>query len=254
MVERYQHPIFAQQYDLSEGSDAHLGDTDRYTNRFRDLDGTVLELAAGTGRLTLPLAAAGVRVVALDIGRPMLEILSRKAPPASPILGLVCGDMTRLPVQGPFDAVFCGYNSLSCLLKREALAVCFRGIHRLLEAGAPFLFDIAVFRDEDHSETTKQFDWMTWTTEDGRAIRRMVTARHRTEAERLECVYTYRWRDETDGVQERSVDFTLNTFPVDDVIGICEDAGFTLHSTDEKSFTGRSGRKRVWTFAEMRRR
>jgi SAM-dependent methyltransferase len=41
--------------------------------------GRVLDLAAGTGRVAIPLAACGCRVVALDLSRPMLDELAKKS-------------------------------------------------------------------------------------------------------------------------------------------------------------------------------
>ena len=41
--------------------------------------GPVLEVACGTGRITLPIARAGLDVTGLDVSRPMLELARRKA-------------------------------------------------------------------------------------------------------------------------------------------------------------------------------
>ncbi len=56
--------------------------------------GSVLEIGAGTGQLAVPLRAAGVPVIGLDLARPMLDRL--RAKPGEPI-PLVEADATRLP-------------------------------------------------------------------------------------------------------------------------------------------------------------
>ncbi len=62
----------------------------------------VLDLGAGTGRLALPLTAAGYAVVALDLSPRMLAYLQAKAPG----LPLVQADAHALPfAQGAFRAV-----------------------------------------------------------------------------------------------------------------------------------------------------
>jgi SAM-dependent methyltransferase len=63
-----------------------------------------LEIGVGTGLVSLPLHAVGVRMVGVDLSRPMLNKLIEKAG-GHPPFPLVLGDATRLPFQ---DAVFGG--------------------------------------------------------------------------------------------------------------------------------------------------
>src|SRR5262249_53232700 len=64
----------------------------------------VLDLAAGTGRVAIPLTALGCRVVALDPARPMLDELAKKSPSLS--IPRVIADGARLPfTSARFDAV-----------------------------------------------------------------------------------------------------------------------------------------------------
>lgn len=65
-----------------------------------------LDLGAGTGRLTLPLATAGLRMVALDASRPMLAHLGQEGPPGAPPAPRVQADARALPLPaGACDAV-----------------------------------------------------------------------------------------------------------------------------------------------------
>ena len=67
----------------------------------------ILDVACGTGDLSLVLARAGrADVVGLDFCRPMLEIARRKAEAESRAIPFVEGDALRLPfADGTFDAV-----------------------------------------------------------------------------------------------------------------------------------------------------
>ena len=57
--------------------------------------GPVLEVACGTGRITLPIARAGVEIAGLDISRPMLERARRKAEAEHLAFGLVGAGLPR---------------------------------------------------------------------------------------------------------------------------------------------------------------
>jgi len=57
---------------------AFLGDIDWYRRKAQECGGPILELGAGTGRISVALARAGVIVHALDADRNMLAALRRK--------------------------------------------------------------------------------------------------------------------------------------------------------------------------------
>jgi ubiquinone/menaquinone biosynthesis C-methylase UbiE len=68
----------------------------------RDTRGPTLEIGVGTGRVALPLAAAGQRLVGVDISSAMLATLHDKSPAALP---LVQADAISLPFRdGSFGA------------------------------------------------------------------------------------------------------------------------------------------------------
>lgn len=69
----------------------------------RELDGRTrtLEIGIGTGRIGVPLHAAGIPVTGIDLSRPMLDVLADK----DPSLPLAIGDATLLPwSDGAFDS------------------------------------------------------------------------------------------------------------------------------------------------------
>ena len=96
----------AEFYDRTRGSDAES--TARTVARLEEAlagRGRVLEVGAGTGLLTIPLHAAGVDVVGLDLSPPMLAKLLEKASDDAP--PVVLGDATALPFgDGAFGATY----------------------------------------------------------------------------------------------------------------------------------------------------
>jgi demethylmenaquinone methyltransferase/2-methoxy-6-polyprenyl-1,4-benzoquinol methylase len=102
----------ASRYDLLN----HLlsGNVDRRWRRLvaeklrpaLDADSTVLDVACGTGDLSIVIAeACGARVVGVDFCRPMLDIAARKSAEVSRTIPFVEGDALRLPfADEQFDA------------------------------------------------------------------------------------------------------------------------------------------------------
>ena len=67
---------YSEFYDLYVGD--RLVDLPFYLDYARSAQTPVIEIGAGSGRLTLPLARAGVRMVAVDVSTSMLAILKSR--------------------------------------------------------------------------------------------------------------------------------------------------------------------------------
>src|SRR2546430_984747 len=93
----------------------------------------VLDVACGTGDLSLTLASAGAaKVVGLDFCRPMLEIARRKADAGSRVIPFVEADALRLPfADGSFDVVTIAFGLRNLAGVEEGL----RELLRVLKAG-----------------------------------------------------------------------------------------------------------------------
>ena len=104
--------------------------------------GRFLELAAGTGRLAIPLAEVGHDVTAVDISAAMLDRL-RAADPAGRVKA-IRGDMVDDLPDGHFDVVFVAFNSLFMLADPGRQAACFAAVARRLAPGGAFVVDAFV--------------------------------------------------------------------------------------------------------------
>ena len=132
----------ADLYDL-ENADDPAFDLPFWESLVRELaPRRVLELAAGTGRVTLPLARLGVadEVVALDNSPTFLERL-RSQLSGEPIT-IVEGEMQAPPLDGAFDLIVVPFNSLAYLTERSDRLACLRAVRSLLAEGGRFAFDI----------------------------------------------------------------------------------------------------------------
>jgi SAM-dependent methyltransferase len=104
--------------------------------------GPVLELAIGTGRVALPLAARGIRVEGVEASPEMVERL--RAKPGGAQLPVVLADMADVPVNGPFRLAYLVFNTLFNLVDAQRQADCFRNVARVLEPGGAFVIEAFV--------------------------------------------------------------------------------------------------------------
>ena len=102
--------------------------------------GRALELAVGTGRVPIPLTAAGVPVTGIELSAPMVEQLRRKVDEAT--LPVVVGDMATTTVPGEFSLVYLVWNSISNLRTQQEQVACFRNAARHLAPGGRFVIEL----------------------------------------------------------------------------------------------------------------
>jgi hypothetical protein len=125
--------------------DAQLrGDEDETVDLLERLagDGQALELAVGTGRIALPLAARGVAVDGIDISRPMVEVLRSK--PGGEALTITIGDFADVGVPGSYRLVYLVFNTLFNLLTQDDQVRCFENVATHLTSDGAFLVEAFV--------------------------------------------------------------------------------------------------------------
>lgn len=113
-----------------------------YLAECRRARGPVLELACGTGRLTLPLKKAGVDITGLDLAAPMLARARRKAAEAGLEIPFVRGNAANFRLKRKFKLVFMAFNSLQHLGRAAELEGLFASVRRCLRPGGRFIFDV----------------------------------------------------------------------------------------------------------------
>jgi SAM-dependent methyltransferase len=130
-------------------------DVDFYVAEARKAGGPVVELGVGTGRIAVPTAQRGVRVIGVDSSPGMLDVCRRRAEEAgvTSLLDLRLGDLRRPPVAERVRLATAPFRSLLHLRsdaeRREALAAA----RRLLQPGGRLVFDVFAPSRADVEET-----------------------------------------------------------------------------------------------------
>jgi SAM-dependent methyltransferase len=104
--------------------------------------GRTLELAIGTGRIAVPLAARGIEVHGIELSRAMVARL--RAKPGGDAIPVTIGDMSTTRVDGYFRLVYLVYNTIANLTSLEAQMACFANAAAHLEPGGCFLIECGV--------------------------------------------------------------------------------------------------------------
>jgi SAM-dependent methyltransferase len=104
--------------------------------------GPALELAVGTGRIGLPLAARGVRVHGIELSPAMIEQL--RARPGGGDVVVTCGDMATTRLDERFTLVYLVFNTMTNLLTQAEQVACFRNAAEHLRPGGRFVVETFV--------------------------------------------------------------------------------------------------------------
>lgn len=113
--------------------------------------GPVLELGCGTGRISIPLARAGLEVVGVDLAEPMLAVARRRleAEPA-PVrrrVRLLYADMRDFRSDSAFACAIIPASTFSVLLTREDQESTLSSVHACLREEGRLGFDVRIFTD-----------------------------------------------------------------------------------------------------------
>jgi SAM-dependent methyltransferase len=196
--------------------------------------GRVLELGCGTGRISVPLARAGIRVVGIDRSSGMLERATRRARSlerrrngrAAGSLRLVRGDIRALPFpRRSFPLVLAPYGILQSLIRERDLTATLRAVADVLASGGRFGIDLVPdvpnWREYENRIQMRGRDV-------GGAHLTLIESVRQDPRARLTTFEQRYVRRVGQSVTERSFELTFRTLPVRSMIRRLERAGFLV--------------------------
>lgn len=102
----------------------------------------VLELACGTGSLTVELAKRGYDMIGLDLSCDMLSKAMEKSLRHGLDILFINQDMRDFELYGTVDAVICMLDSINYITEMSDLERVFRQVRLYLNPGGLFIFDV----------------------------------------------------------------------------------------------------------------
>ncbi len=102
----------------------------------------VLDLACGTGNITIPMSKCGYEMIGVDLSPEMLDIASSKSREAGEDILFLNQDMTEFELYGTVDAAICTLDGVNYLTEEADLDKLFALIHNYLNPSGLFIFDI----------------------------------------------------------------------------------------------------------------
>ena len=110
-----------------------------FTSEAAGASGPVLELMAGTGRLSIPLVEAGAVLTSVDGSPRMLEVLARKLEARGLSATLHCVDVCALELASPFALVLLPFQSFMEIVGEMRQRAALTAVKRLLRPGGRFI-------------------------------------------------------------------------------------------------------------------
>lgn len=168
-----------------------------YIEKIDEYGEPALELACGTGRITLPVAEEGLDITGLDISKKMLNRIKKKAENRGIDLDLIQADMTDFSLQKTFSTIILPVNTLQTLLTVEEIEDLFLNIKEHLAENGRFIFQI--FNpdlDVLTRDPSEKYDVIEYEDPHEKGKIQVKEQTHYHEASQIMCITWYYYRDE----------------------------------------------------------
>lgn len=223
----------ARLYDLDLAEDP--GDLDLYLALAERTGGPILELAAGSGRLAVPLALAGHRVTAVDLDPAMLDrarIYAEREEIGPDEISFVEADLLdlRLPDAGTYGLAFIALNSLMVLASRDAQKRALRTLADHLAPGGVATVDVWLPDAEDLARFDGRIilEWPRTDPETGRLVTKSGSATHDAATGTVSLTTIFEEGDQGASPHRWVRSDRLRLVSADELRAFAEDAGLVV--------------------------
>lgn len=137
----FYHGIVAETYDLLFADDDVHDEVEFYRSILAENPGLNLEVACGTGRVTLPLALEGIEIEGFDNSQEMLDLLAAKAEDNDVSLITYQKEMHDFQIDKQYANIILPNASFCNLIDRDAAVESLQCIHEHLQPGGQLIIE-----------------------------------------------------------------------------------------------------------------
>jgi len=138
--------VFAKYYDELTANIDYKKRSEYFNsiiNKYKKTDGAVLlDLACGTGSISVEMAKLGYDVIGIDNSVEMLCIASQKNYENNLAIQFICQDMRNIDLYGSVDITICALDSINHLNSLKDVKSVFKKVSEFTEPDGLLIFDI----------------------------------------------------------------------------------------------------------------
>ena len=113
-----------------------------YIKQVKKYGGPVLELACGTGRITIPIAKEGIPIVGLDFSVKMLTQARKNSNQDNLEIEWIEADMTNFSLSSKFSVIIMPGAAMNWVLENREIENCLSCVKKHLKSGGRFIFNV----------------------------------------------------------------------------------------------------------------
>jgi len=139
---------FASVYDVMQYDidyDLWSDKMQSYINKYRPRSEKILEIACGTGTLTVKLSEKGFVMHGVDMSEDMLAIANKKSRDAGQMIRYFHQNMVELNTKHRYDACVCLCDGINYLIDQDDLKKTVANVYDHLNQAGLFIFDISSY-------------------------------------------------------------------------------------------------------------
>jgi ubiquinone/menaquinone biosynthesis C-methylase UbiE len=218
-------------YDY-DNRDIIKDDLDFYAEYASRAQGTVLELASGTGRVSLYVAEkTGRHIQCIEYSESMLERFRQKLQTTHRHLkekiNIRGGDMSCFSLGQTFECIIIPWRALQWLPEKEQTLDCLKCVYEHLSENGIFVFDI--FKPRIYDEKWLGKEDVSYDITDGNKRIIRSTVNYYADTVKKYIRYKNRIRIVENGKEEVKEDLlTIKYYGYDDITGILKELGFNV--------------------------
>ena len=179
-------------YDIEEG-ERSASRIAFYCDLAKSIGGPVLEIACGSGLMTIPIAAQGLDVTGVDLSRPMLEHARKKAEAQQLDILWVEADARSLDLGTQYEFIYLTGNAFQAFLLREDQEALLASVKRHLAPDGIFVFETRNPSGHDLTDQPEEEFDQSYISVEGHQVSVYFTQRY--DAQIMYWTSFRRWND-----------------------------------------------------------